>query len=297
MKEKDLLDEFSVEIVLERKELSELLDRALALLPPETRELLLRRYVEETPLSDIARVLNINPSAATMRLQRGKLALRRVLTTSMQEEFASYIRVGNHQEWGETTLWCFLCGQYRLRAKYVPEEKRFVFSCPICCPCNETTFSCPLDIFPSYGAGGLEQVLSQTSKYFSDYYQCAGPLPSCLFCQQYTVWSMMVPPITLSDNEASMIRWWYQRGRRFFYTHCSFCGKEVMHALENMILSIPQVQHFWSENPKMRLLPAQDIDVAGSPALVTTMKSMTSQATLTVIALQARDVISCFVKR
>src|SRR5215472_14181678 len=43
-------DDFDLEVELERKELIELLDRALASLPSETRTILVKRYVEESPI-------------------------------------------------------------------------------------------------------------------------------------------------------------------------------------------------------------------------------------------------------
>lgn len=281
-REEELLDDFDIEIVLEHKELSELLDRALALLPSETREMLLQRYVEESSLADIARLLSIHPSAATMRLQRGKLALRRVLMTHMREEIAPYLLSSTSLEWQETATWCFLCGQHRLKGKCLPEEKRFVLTCPLCCPRSEAAFSYPLDVFPCKGSK-LSHAVSQANTKFGDYYQGIRSSQRCFFCGHEVVSRMDIPPLTLSEREASMVRWWYQHGRRFFYTRCTSCNGEVLHALENLILNIPQVKKFWHENPKIRFLPAKDVDVAGSPALVTTMKSLTSQMTLTVI--------------
>src|SRR5690242_17372406 len=43
-----LADEFEVEVELERDDLARLLDRALALLRPDLREVLVRRYIEES---------------------------------------------------------------------------------------------------------------------------------------------------------------------------------------------------------------------------------------------------------
>ncbi len=84
-------DEFDLEIELERRELVTLLDRALALLPAETRAVLVKRYIEESPLAEIAAQMDTNASAVAMRLQRGKLALRKVLTSEMQEELINSI--------------------------------------------------------------------------------------------------------------------------------------------------------------------------------------------------------------
>ena len=47
--EDSLADDLDIEVELERRELVELLDRALALLPAETRIALVEHYVEESP--------------------------------------------------------------------------------------------------------------------------------------------------------------------------------------------------------------------------------------------------------
>jgi RNA polymerase sigma factor (sigma-70 family) len=106
-----LAGDLDLEVELERKELVELLDRALALLPPETRAILIQCYVEESPLAEVAARLGSNAHAVSMRLQRGKLALRRVLTTTMRHEIAPYHHPISTDVWEKTPLWCSYCGQ------------------------------------------------------------------------------------------------------------------------------------------------------------------------------------------
>jgi RNA polymerase sigma-70 factor (ECF subfamily) len=72
-----LVDTAGVEIELERKELAALLDQALDLLPDETRAAFLAHVVEGVPLAQISAHLGVNASAVAMRMQRGKLILRR----------------------------------------------------------------------------------------------------------------------------------------------------------------------------------------------------------------------------
>ncbi|HVB72444.1 MAG TPA: sigma-70 family RNA polymerase sigma factor [Ktedonobacteraceae bacterium] len=94
--EDSLADDFDIEVELERKELVELLDRAMALLPVETRHVLVKRYVEESSLAEVAEQLGTNVSAVAMRLQRGKLALQthpRIRTLPSQEVEADGRRV------------------------------------------------------------------------------------------------------------------------------------------------------------------------------------------------------------
>src|SRR6185312_850910 len=130
-------DEFDLEIELERRELVTLLDRALALLPDETRAVLVKRYIEESPLAEIAAQLDTNASAVAMRLQRGRLALRKVLTNDMREEIAAYEEAARVQTWEQTSIWCNLCGKHRLLGRKQPERGLLYLKCPACSPGNE----------------------------------------------------------------------------------------------------------------------------------------------------------------
>src|SRR5688572_30225603 len=83
-------DEFDLEVELERAELVTLLDRAMALLPPDTRRVLYEQIVAESPLAETAQRLGLSEGAVAMRLHRGKLALRRILTTELHEDALAY---------------------------------------------------------------------------------------------------------------------------------------------------------------------------------------------------------------
>ncbi len=112
-------DSFDMEVELERAELVGLLDKALALLPPETRDVLLERYVEESPHAEIAARLGVSEKAVSMRLSRGKLACRHVLTTDLRSEAAAYgIVAAENDAWQETRIWCPFCGWHRLLARF-----------------------------------------------------------------------------------------------------------------------------------------------------------------------------------
>jgi RNA polymerase sigma-70 factor (ECF subfamily) len=74
-----LADDFDLEGELERHELATLLDQAMALLSPETRAILVGRYIERWPHAEMAQRLGVSEGAVKLRLHRGKLALRRAL--------------------------------------------------------------------------------------------------------------------------------------------------------------------------------------------------------------------------
>src|SRR3954466_8436250 len=58
--EVDVEAPLDLEVELERAELTDLLDRALALLPAETRDVLVQRFVHESPYAEIAGQLGVS---------------------------------------------------------------------------------------------------------------------------------------------------------------------------------------------------------------------------------------------
>src|SRR5919202_6620496 len=126
-------DEFDVEVDLERHELAQLLDRALALLPAATRQVLIEGYVEESPQAEVAARLGLSEGAVAMRLRRGKLALRRMLATELAQEAAAYGLIDEAaQEWRETRIWCSNCGQRRFMGAFNQRTGDLVLKCPAC---------------------------------------------------------------------------------------------------------------------------------------------------------------------
>jgi RNA polymerase sigma-70 factor (ECF subfamily) len=63
----------------EGREESQLLQQALDLLPPATREILLLRYRHEQPVREVAAVFGITESAAKMRVKRGLEQLQEIM--------------------------------------------------------------------------------------------------------------------------------------------------------------------------------------------------------------------------
>ena len=59
-----------LELELDRHELADLLDRALALLPPLTRTVLIERFIHEAPQAEVARQLGLSEGAIEARVQR-----------------------------------------------------------------------------------------------------------------------------------------------------------------------------------------------------------------------------------
>jgi RNA polymerase sigma factor (sigma-70 family) len=270
-------DDNDVAIELEREELAQLLDRALALLPPVTRAVLIERYIHDSPHAEIAGRLNLREDALVQRLYRGKLALRRVITTQMSEEAAAYgfSEPEEEQREQETRIWCPMCGKGRLITYSDPSTRRIGFTCSTCWHIA----SAPHPHLWS-GVTSPKSILARQLAWLGDYYWQAihqGVVP-CYVCGQ--------PAHATICRPEDIPQAYYQRGgcsSHGVHIRCPNCHKEEINPLSHLILDTPQARQFWRKHPRMLWLPEREIESGGQSALLSSFQSMTDSAQLDVI--------------
>lgn len=280
-------DEFDLEVELERRELVTLLDRALALLPEETRMVLVKRYIEESPLAEIAAQLDINASAVAMRLQRGKLALRKVLISEMQEEITAYTQATSEQTWEQTSLWCHLCGKHRLLGRKQSEHGMLYLKCPACSPGDEVlnkSESVPV----LKGIKSFKPAFARLGEWCHTYYR-QGLRDGSALCNTC---GLSVPARISRPEEIHELGWLSQdspkwigwQSERLVNVICPRCSSISCIALEALVLSLPEGRNFSHTHQRIHLLPSRRIEFAGRPAVVTRFESMTECASFEVIS-------------
>jgi len=273
-----IADDFNLEVELERSELAELLDRAMTLLPPDTRKALIARYVGGFPYSEVAAQLNSNETAVRSQVYRGKLVLRRLLSTDLRDEAASYGLVASAAEsWQETRIWCPVCGTRRLDCHLDRTNRAARFRCPDCCAQADdnlfaTTKLSRVDDVRSYKPI-LSRILVETSKdlqkIFSD------PDKGCPRCQHRV-------DLEVLDTDVS------QRpifGFPCIRVRCVTCAATTFATYRGLAMTLPEVQTFWRAHARIRMLPEQDIYAQGRPALKLRFESLRSAAALDVISI------------
>lgn len=266
-------DTLDLEEALERKELIELLDRALALLPADTRAILVARYAYGQQMSEIAARKGSAEATTAMRAHRGKQALRRTLTTTLRQEIAPYLVNGDDSlDWQETRLWCFACGLRRLRGR-VNEAGDLLLTCSVCFPSERDALfkTCP-EIWgrvKSYG-----RAFERTLDWMNSYYQRAldEQASACYICGE-----------ALPAPRPTLLPAWRATQAHGFWSRCSGCGAESAQPLAGLALATPEGRQFRQEHPRMRLAPERDIEVDGQSVVVTRFISMTDLATLDVL--------------
>jgi len=147
-----------IDTIVEREDVVAILDGALSRIPPESRQALLLRYVEDLPQREVAARLGIGEGALEGKLHRGKRAMNRILLTERADLAIAMGLLSDRDAWFDTKMWCFECGKQRLLARWTDEGDLWV-DCPACeaAPMNGArscvirTFDAEQGIRPRFG--------------------------------------------------------------------------------------------------------------------------------------------------
>ncbi|MGH2461366.1 MAG: RNA polymerase sigma factor, partial [Chloroflexota bacterium] len=268
-------DSFDLEVELERGELATLLDRAMGRLPPETRQVLVERFVEETPQAETALRLGLSEGAVAMRLRRGKLALRRILSGELREQALAYGLIpapGN--DWQTTRIWCPSCGRQKIEGRFRPEVGELLLRCPSCSRGHlqiNSTLPEKLSGIKTYPRG-IARVLEVIHERFRE--RVVDGLARCPGCQRWRPLRQGRPAwIPLGELCGEVI-----------YIDCPGCARLDRETWQSLTWSLPAVRRFWKQHPRLRYLGEQEIDAAGHPAVTTGFASFDEAARIEVVS-------------
>jgi RNA polymerase sigma factor (sigma-70 family) len=247
---------------LDHDELTELLDRALSVLPPETREILVHRYVHETPTAEIGGRFGLSPDAVSMRLARGREALRRVLA----DEAAC-------EGWHRTRVWCD-CGQARLELLRQSAPERVTFRCPACTTqAAASAFRLENPVFARLLDGLVRPtaILRRTAEWAQQYFAAGvGGTVDCTRCGRAV-------PLRRYVRDRDGLR------SDGLFAACPGCGEQVSSSIRGLFVGIPEVRRFRREHSRSRTLPQRELAFAGRAAIVVRHENMLGSAGVDVV--------------
>jgi RNA polymerase sigma factor (sigma-70 family) len=259
-----LAADVDLEIELERSELAELLDRAMALLPPETRQILVQRYIEDRPQAEVAARLGMTEGAVAVRLHRGKLSLRRLLVTDLSAEAAGYGLLARGAGWEPTRVWCMSCGRARLTALYGLGDGVFETRCSCCRSHIEHRRGAPLT-----RRLGFRQTYLAVAEEAGRYYQ--GALAEggacCLGCGRWTPLRMELPAELPQASTAAGV-----------HVRCAACGTLSLNPVRGLVMSMPPALHLWQGHGRIETSTTREIEHCGRPALLIHVESLVAPA-------------------
>ncbi len=249
-----------------RGEREQLIEHALSSLKDPVRRLLLARYVDDLPIREIGERWGISENAATVRIHRGRDALRKVLETTLRTEASAHGLLSAEAAlgWRETTLFCCRCGRERLQGRFVPadpatgQEPSFVLRCPTCPGMlhGMTSDAAPMDA-ASVLAGvhgfraGLNRVNRWWQNYLADALRTRAALcPRCGHAAEAMISDAPESPgMGIGCPRCDAVT---------FYIHPT-----------GLLYHSEEAQSFWRRFPRMRNQPTRDIVCENRPAILT----------------------------
>lgn len=258
-----------LELELERDDLATLLDRALNLLPTDTRDAMIHHYIEQRSHAEIADLLDSSENAVTVRLHRGRLAFRKALSSPELRPLSTAfgLAVQADDRWQETRIWCQVCGNRRLIGYLSEDRSEFHLKCPDCHPYSNvyTTSSTEISailqgisaIKPAY-TRCADFMVKRFSQFMIDGYA------NCYRCGAQT---------PMRDGHPDDMPEEYRNHVAAHYL-CEQCGARSDSSLCGHVLWHPEGRAFWRANPRIRLHPEQIVEANGSPAVVTIYESV-----------------------
>lgn len=284
-----LEDDFDLEQDFERHELVQLLKKAVALLSPQMRIVLVQYYLEAVPQAEVAAHLGITVGAVEARLNRGKHALRHLLTHELREEAESLGLVTPVQvDWQQTHIWCPICGQQHLLIKLPEPPGTISFRCPGCSDHpEEIGWGYPLSnarfVHLRASLTQPKSILRRFTAWAYDYYSTAASHHGLVACAQcgYHRRLHLILPAHLSEIAGD------HTSRYGLSGHCPSCGWQDFCSPAGLLHGLPAVQRFWQAHSRMRLVFHEPIrEVAGKSAWVASFESMVDAAHLDVVLAQ-----------
>ena len=249
--------------LLERDELVELLDRALGLLPAETRAALVSRYVDELATAEIARRLRLTPEAVSMRLTRGRQRIRELLENELSDDPLAQVWVSRHGvAWRTVRVGCVTCGaatssMRRDRGAGVVEAR--------CDRCHRDSLASSWSLAnPTLGphlraVSRPTAVVGRMLDWARDWWPtaiAAGSAP-CTRCGR----DVPVRPYSRQDGDDV-------RTGRGWHASCAACGEALSSSLLGLALATPEARALRSLRPRAHAVPTRRAEHAGRPALV-----------------------------
>ena len=271
------------DVELDRRELADVLDSALQLLPGVTREAVVRRFVDGSTHREIAARLGISADAVSMRISRGRLILQRALESRETELLSAMGLSSDVGSWRRTRLCCPICGKSAVDMRAGVSPPVLALRCTGCQP-DGTVPSSVFALDNPTWAGLLEGLVRPSAvqlrasrfvhEYFND--KDGSDTVACSRC------SIPGPIRAYERREEDLAH------RRGIYTECRRCGEVASVSAAGRALAMPEVQAFKRAHRRFRLDRVRELESGGLPAIALSWRSLSSTASIDVLLTRDR---------
>ena len=252
-----------------------LIERALANLKEPVRAMLISRYVNDAPLSELAAQMGVTENAAAVRLHRSRDALKKLLSTKLRDEAATHglLDEPTVQGWRETPIICCRCGKERLQGRFEiagngGESPHFALRCPTCHGDLIGMTSNVASLEPERVLGGVKGFragLNRVNRWWQEYLANGlrrGKIP-CVRCGA-------TAQARIGDNGFGVV--------------CDSCGGPTFFIRPlGLMYHSDEFQDFWRRHPRARSREEREIICEGRPAVLAAFADAATSARLEMI--------------
>lgn len=265
---------------LDREDMGILLDRALAYLPAETRELVELCYLAELPQREVAARLGMTTGALELRLHRARKALRQVLNGELRAEAEAFgiLDTEHSSGWQETRQWCWLCGKHRMRGIFERQPDGTVnmrIRCPDCSNRYGMDIISTAGLVSMHGFHSFRPAIKRVFQVVPHVYQFSLQEKLCPICKAATRTRVQTDAAPFCNGSIPGRVWLVT-----FCPNCGFCGTDVV----SVFFSHPEVMNFALQHARLMVEPVQWLEYAGRRTLCARLSDLTSDRQLTILA-------------
>ena len=165
--------------------------------------------------------------------------------------------------WQETSLWCPVCGKYKMEGKLNSVVGKLYLRCQSCFKETGDLFNAT-DTLPQVigEVNGFKPAFNRISRWANDFYLpgLRAGVTACSSCGR---------PVKTT---------WVDSGDHTHYkidASCQQCACMNYTTLDGAAFSLPESQRFWQQYPRLRQLPLQHIaEVEGQPGILIIQESV-----------------------
>lgn len=264
---------------LNREDMAALLDRALAYLPGETRELIELCYLAELPQREAAERLQLTIGALELRLHRARRLLRQVLNGKLRAEAEAFGLVDPEQSsgWREMRQWCWLCGKHRMRGIFEQQPGGQIslrVRCPDCSNRYDIDIMNTAGLIPMSGLQSFRPAIKRALQVLPHIYNSSkleGICPLCKASIRRNIIADTIPSVNLSIP-----------GRIWLVSHCDNCGLCATDVV-SLLISDPEVMNFILYRNRIVSEPATRTEYGGQQVICECLTDVTSAERLTIL--------------
>lgn len=264
----------------EQHELRNALGRALETVAPASRDLLVRRYLREESIAEIALAEEQTAAHVGVRLQRARNAVRTAIDELFPADFAEDLVTFSPTVTNATRMWCPVCGSAKLIKTVWRDGSSYHLRCPNCTSSADDEYMAgwfrppewlnlgdpiaAIRLAPDMSAPDL---LDRTfGALWSQMHRDSAI--TCPRCDQ-PVYSRLLGDA--ADGFASQVEYWCHRCGNLHQSG-SLCSAAMNH---------PRGRAFWRDEGQIRTKPLQKATVENRDAILITLAAVQRTASIT----------------